>query len=109
MVEVDPQRQSVPTTDQMKEIAVPKGDKYKVRTTFCNGVMLDHDHSVLAVATKEYADQLGEALLPTEGHPDKRHVELIELYVFDQEGVQTQFCFTGPFEHVGCEHEMAKA
>ena len=41
-----------------------QGDKYRVITKFCDGYEMEHEHAVLIVATKEWADQAADAIEP---------------------------------------------
>jgi hypothetical protein len=71
--------------------------RYKVVTTFCDDVVQDHEHSVLIVATKEYANKVAEAIEPTMPHPEARHVRQIEFMAFDEDDNQVQYTSAGPF------------
>jgi hypothetical protein len=74
------------------------GDKYKVVTTFCDDVVLDHDHEDLKEAAEEYTSQLAQAIEPSMEHPEARHVRRVEFYAMNETNEQDQFCFAGPFE-----------
>ena len=71
--------------------------KFKVVTAFCDDVIQDHEHSVLIAATKEYANKVAEAIEPTMGHPEARHVRFVEFFAYNDEGGEEQYTSAGPF------------
>lgn len=57
---------------------------YQVGITFCDGNSLKHVHQNPKDADFEYAEMLAEAVTPTAGAPEARHVRMVSLIVVDQ-------------------------
>jgi len=70
---------------------------HEVVLTYCNGQNFIHHHETVKEATKEYGEQLAEAIEPTAG-PEAKHLRLLTMTV------SNRTVDSGVF---GCEHRSA--
>ena len=78
-----------------------QGDKYRVITKFCDDYEMEHEHAVLIVATKEWADQAADAIEPSHEHPEARHIVQVLMEKLNDKGKWILVATTPIFE---CEH-----
>jgi hypothetical protein len=79
--------------------------RYQVGVTFCDGNSLKHIHTNPNDATTEYGEMLAEALAPTAGAPEARHVRLVSFFVVDEWDHVRRHIDSGVFP---CKHRGEK-
>lgn len=74
---------------------------YEVLIEYCDDTMFTHDHTVAMNATTEYAERILEAIEPSMGHPEARHVRQVWLVVWGEKMLKVT---SGVFL---CEHRSS--
>jgi hypothetical protein len=80
-----------------------QGDPYQVALSYCDGVVMMHDHEDVREAVLDYADALQEAFEPTVDEHDRRHVRQVTLMKFNKEGAIVRHIDSGVMND-DCSH-----
>lgn len=80
---------------------------YKVGIAYCmDDVVFVHDHEDVHSACAEYVQMLSEAIEPTNGAPEARHVRMVWLVGFNEVGDPTRH-FSSPV--FPCKHNWKES
>lgn len=69
---------------------------YEINVQYCNDITLSHSHLTARDATAEYAQMISEAIEPTMGHPEAKHVRRVTMVIKDEDA-PTRFIDSGVF------------
>ena len=79
-------------------------DTFQIAITYCEGTVFLHEHNGenhLEGALEEYTAMLKEAIEPTLTDPNARHIRMVTLVGYDEEGRLAHHIDSGLFP---CEH-----